>query len=181
MAIFGNAWGSANVLWRHSTPNSEAVYPGGLEASGDILGGHLLQESLSDHIVKFSLFSLRAVLTNYLTVHCIIYHHSALHQSFYFILLSTSYNKSALSAFQDLCLESWVSILKCPARAWTNFLEEPTARSTPAYLISSITLSIQHIFIFNESGQTFSHYWLHADDATVCASYKCVKEFIKII
>jgi len=60
-----------------------------LEASGDISGRHLLQESLSDHIVKFSLFSQREVLTNYLTVRCIIYHHSA-HHLFYYILLSTS-------------------------------------------------------------------------------------------
>jgi len=33
-----------------------------LDASGDISGCHLLQESLSDRIAKFSLFSLRAVL-----------------------------------------------------------------------------------------------------------------------
>jgi len=115
------------------------------------------------------MFSLRAVLTNYLTVRCIIYHHRALHQSFYYIILSTGYNKSTLYTFQELWLESWISILKRPARARTNFPEKPAARSTPAYLISSIKLGIQHIFIINKSGQTFSHYWLCADDSTVYA------------
>jgi len=35
---------------------------GGLDASGDISGCHLQQESLSDRIAKYSLFSVRAVL-----------------------------------------------------------------------------------------------------------------------
>jgi len=67
-------------------------------------------------------------------VRSIIYHHSAIHQLVYYILLSTIYNKSALSALQELWLESWISILKCPARAWTSFPQEPNARSPPAYL-----------------------------------------------
>ena len=97
-----------------------------METSGYILGRHLLQESLSDYTVKFSLFSLRAVLTNYLTMRCIIYHHSAIHQVVYYILLSTCYNKSVLSNLQNLWLESSISILKCPVRTLTSFPQEPT-------------------------------------------------------
>jgi len=69
--------------------------------------------------------------------------HSALHQLFYYILLSTSKNKSTLSTLQELYLESWISIHKCPARTSTNFPQEPTARSPSAYLTSTITLGIQ--------------------------------------
>ena len=115
-----------------------------METSGYILGRHLLQESLSGYIDKFSLFSVRAVLTNYLTVRCIIYHHSALHLLFNYILLSPSYNESALSTIQELWLGSWISNFKCPARAWTSFPQEPNARSPPEYQTLTITFGIQH-------------------------------------
>ena len=93
----------------------------------------MLQESLSDHIAKFSLFSLRAVLTNYLTVRCIIYHHSALHQLFYCILLSTRYNKPALSTSKSCGWSLEYQFLSVQH----EFPQEQAARSTPAYLISS--------------------------------------------
>jgi len=54
-----------------------------LEAWGDILGHHLLQESLSEDINKISFVtevSLQAELLNYLIVRFFIYYHSALHQ-----------------------------------------------------------------------------------------------------
>jgi len=63
-----------------------------LEASGDILGHHLLQESLSEYIAKnffVTEVSLQTELPNYLTVRCFIYHHSALYQ----LLLLSPINK----------------------------------------------------------------------------------------
>jgi len=115
-----------------------------------ILGRHLLQESLTDHIAKCSLFSLRGVLTNYLRVRCIIYHDSALHQLFYYILLATSYNKPALSTSKSCGWSLAYQFLSVQHEPWTSFPQEPAARSTPAYLTSTITLGIQH-----EEGRAF--------------------------
>jgi len=72
-------------------PNFDAIYSGGLEASGDILAHHLLQESLSEYIAKISVIevSLQAELPNYSIVRCFIFHHSALHQ----LLLLSLINK----------------------------------------------------------------------------------------
>jgi len=55
--------------------------PGSL--AGDILGRHLLLESLTEHRAKFlcaTQVSLQAELQIYLIVRCFIYYHSALHQ-----------------------------------------------------------------------------------------------------
>ena len=69
-----------------------------LEHSRDILCCHCYWKRCLTTSPKFLCsieVSLRAELTNYLIVRCIIYHHSALHQLFY--ILSTSYNKSTYS------------------------------------------------------------------------------------
>ena len=47
------------------------------------------------------------------------------------ILLSTSYNKSTNSTFQELWLDSWISIFKCPSRTDTSF-PSVTSRSVNA-------------------------------------------------
>jgi len=68
MNIFGNAWVTDNAPWRHSTPNFDAIKSGGLEASGDILGYHLLQKSLSEYIAKISLWSKSLCKLNFLII-----------------------------------------------------------------------------------------------------------------
>jgi len=72
-----------------------------------------------------------------------LYHHSALHQLFYYILLSTSYNKPALSTLQKCGWSLEYQFLSVQHEPWTSFLQEPAARSTPAYLTLTITLGIQ--------------------------------------
>ena len=53
MTIFGNAWGPRQRPVTSHNQDFVAIYPGGLEASGDILGRHLLLESLPDWLSKF--------------------------------------------------------------------------------------------------------------------------------
>jgi hypothetical protein len=67
------------------------------------------------------------------------------HVSYFYILLSTSNNKSTYSSIRELQLDSWISILKCPARAYTSFPQESTAWSTLACLTSTITHGIQQL------------------------------------
>jgi len=86
---------------------------------------------------KFSLFSLRAILTNYLTVRYIIYHHSATHKLFYYILLSTSYINPALSTSKSCGWSLEYQFLSVQHEPWTSFPQEPASRSTPAYLTST--------------------------------------------
>jgi len=63
MTVFVSASGTATPCDVTRHPNFDAISSRGLDASRDILGRHLLHESLSDLIAKFSLFSLRAVPT----------------------------------------------------------------------------------------------------------------------
>jgi len=53
MTIFGNAWGRDNAPWRHITGNLSLYIRGGLGASRDILGRHLLQELLPTGLLNF--------------------------------------------------------------------------------------------------------------------------------
>jgi hypothetical protein len=53
VAILVTRGAADNTPWRHSTANFVTIYSGDLEASGDILGHHLLQESLPDCFSKF--------------------------------------------------------------------------------------------------------------------------------
>ena len=77
------------------------------------------------------------------TVHCFSYHHSALHHLILVFLQSSYYNKPAYSTPKELCWKFRLSILKCPARAWTSIPLEPAARSPPPYLTSNILLGIK--------------------------------------
>ena len=74
---------------------------------------------------------------------CIIYHHSALHQLFYYILLTTSYNKPALSTSKSCAWSLEYQFLSVQYEPSTSFPQEPAARSTPAYLTSTVTLGVQ--------------------------------------
>jgi len=85
--------------------------------------------------------SIQAELPNYLIVRCFIYHHSALHQLFYH--LSTSYNKSTIILFKSCDWIREYQFLSVQHEPYTSFPQKPAARSTPAYLTSTITLGIQ--------------------------------------
>ena len=63
--------------------------------------------------------------------------------NFYILLSLYYYNKPAFSTPRSCDCKSWISILKCLARAWTSIPLEPAARSIPAYLTSNILLRIQ--------------------------------------
>jgi hypothetical protein len=65
--------------------------------------------------------SLKARLPNYLIVHCFIIHYSALHHLLLLISTNKTYSKPAVLTLQELWLESWISILKCPAQASYQF------------------------------------------------------------
>ena len=121
-----------------------------MEASGDNLAHHLLQESLPVGFSKFlclSEVSPWVEFINLLRVHCFNYHHDALYQ----LIIVFCYHHSTLINLHIIhprsCVwKKWISILKCPARAWTSIPLEPAARSTLAYLTSNILLGIQQIF-----------------------------------
>jgi hypothetical protein len=77
----------------------------------------------------------------------------------FFILLSSFYNNKPVYSTRRSCdWKSLISILKCPARAWTSIPLEPAARSTPAYLTSKILLGIQQCAILNCSLWPFRLY-----------------------
>jgi len=96
MTIFRNAWGFDNALWRHSTPNFDTIYSGGLEASG----GHSwssLTAGIAVRIHHQNFFvtevSLQAELPSYFIMRCFIYHHSALHH----LLLLAPYQQATIN------------------------------------------------------------------------------------
>ena len=108
--------------------------------------------------------SLQTELPNCLIVRCFIYHHNALHQLLY--LLSTSYNKSSILPFESCDWIRAYQYLSVQHEPYTSFPQEPAARSTPAYLTSTITLGIQHIWCHNHSNCLMFFWqcimnWLH--------------------
>jgi len=111
-----------------------------------------------------------------ITVHCIIYHPNALHQLFHCILRSTNYNKPALFTPQK---SGWIleyQFLSVRHEPWTSFLQEPAARSPPAYLTSTATLGIQqgqnYVFYINSTGNIhFTNYRISRFLRTVIPIY----------
>ena len=67
--------------------------------------------------------------------------------NFFFFVFS--YHRTTLSLHilppSSCDWKSWISILKCPALAWTSTPLESAARSPPAYLPSNILLGIQQL------------------------------------
>ena len=97
-------------------------------------------------LLKISLF-VRSLSTskliNLLRVHCYIL---SPHQLMFVIYCHRTIINLHIMPPRSCVWKTWISILKCPARAWTSIRLEPAARSTPAYLTSNILLGIQHIF-----------------------------------
>ena len=160
MSIFGDGFRSDNAPVTPLAPKIWCYITGGLEASGDNLAHHLLQESLSVCFSKFfcsSEVSPRVEFINLLKVHCFSYDHSALHKLNFVIYYHRTVINLHIIHQRNCVWKTWISILKCPARAWTSIPLEPATRSTPAYLTLNILLGIQQCQRFIKLDRSMGH------------------------
>jgi hypothetical protein len=82
----------------------------------------------ASQILCSSEVSPRVEFINYLRAHCFSYHHSAPHKLNCVIFsLRTIINQHIIYP-RSRVWKTWISILKCPARAWASIPLEPAAR-----------------------------------------------------